>query len=313
LVSIIIPFFDELHYLEEAITSVIEQRLDDFEMLLVCNQDQLPEAIPGKLLVFNHPSIRWLVEPTRGSAYARNKGLREAKGTWLQFLDVDDVLLPSKIKTQLKYPDAAVVVSPHTYHFLNGKVVPSAWSPVDIWAGLLASEIGSTSSMLWRKEAVQKVGGWNEAYFSNQEYELIFRILQAGYTVTGDAENLTIVRERPSGSITKTTRHKPRAGIQLREQIWSFLSQNNMATNDRYQAFQKFVFKNLRALYISDTEQARKLYHQYFDGTSFTPQLPAIRVYPFMYRLLGFDLTERLIRVYRGVRKNIFKSLPVNT
>lgn len=312
MVTIIIPFFDELNYLEEAIASVIDQRLDDFEILVVCNQAQLPDELSIKQPVFNHPSVHWLLEPRRGSAFARNKGLREAKGTWLQFLDVDDLLLTSKIKTQLNFPEAAIMVSPHTYHFISGKVVPSAWSPADIWAGLLASEIGSTSSMLWRKDAVQKVGGWNEAYYSNQEYELIFRILQAGYIVKCDAENLTIVRERPSGSITKTTRHKPRAGIQLREHIWSFLSQNNLATSERYKAFQKFVFKNLRALYIADPNEARKLYHQYFDGTDFRPQLAAIRIYPLMYQVLGFDFTERLIRVYRAMRKHIFRSLPVN-
>lgn len=313
MVTIIIPFFDELHYLEDAIISVIDQQLEDFEILVVCNQDQLPDGLPGIVTVFNHPAIRWFTEPRRGSAFARNKGLFEAKGTWLQFLDVDDLLMPSKIQTQLKYPDAAIVVSPHTYHFVSGKVVPSAWVPTDLWAGLLASEIGSTSSMLWRKDAVQKVGGWNETYYSNQEYELIFRILQAGYAASSDAENLTIVRERPSGSITKTTRHKPRAGIQLREQIWAFLKQNQLATNERYEAFQKFVFKNLRALYITDPLEARKLYHQYFDGTGFKPRLAAIGIYPFVYHLLGFDLTERLIRIYRGIRKDIFRSLPINT
>ena len=113
MVTIIIPFFDELHYLEDAIISVIDQQLEDFEILVVCNQDQLPDGL-------------------RGSAFARNKGLFEAKGTWLQFLDVDDLLMPSKIQTQLKYPDAAIVVSPHTYHFVSGKVVPSAWVPTDL-------------------------------------------------------------------------------------------------------------------------------------------------------------------------------------
>ncbi|MDZ4748245.1 MAG: glycosyltransferase family A protein [Saprospiraceae bacterium] len=313
MVTIIIPFFDELNYLEEAITSVLDQRLEDFEILIVCNQAQLPDELPGELPVFNHPSIRWLVEPKRGSAFARNTGLREARGTWLQFLDVDDLLVSSKIKTQLKYPDAAIVVSPHIYHFLSGKEVASAWSPTDIWAGLLASEIGSTSSMLWRKEAVQKVGGWNEAYYSNQEYELIFRILQAGYSVQADAENFTIVRERPSGSITKTARHKPRTGIQLREHIWAFLEQNHLATSTRYRAFQKLVFKNLRALHITDPHEANRLYRQYFDGTAFKPELAAIRIYPLLYHVLGFDLTEKLIRVYRAVRQHIFKSLPFNT
>jgi hypothetical protein len=166
--------------------------------------------------------------------------------------------------------------------------------------------------MLWKRAALNEIGGWNEQYYSNQEYELLFRVLQAGLTVAPVADNLTIVRERPSGSITKTTMQKPMAGIQLREQIWTYLTSKGMATPERFTAFQLFVFKNLRALFITDPKKAKAIHKTYFSGTPFTPDIPAIPFYRTIYKLLGFDLTERLIHIYRYTRDHFFKSLPAN-
>lgn len=311
MVSIIIPYIDEHDYLADALASASDQHGFDAEIILVCNAHTLPEGynpIPeeGKGFVFIH-------EPRAGSAHARNAGLHAAKGEWVQFLDVDDLLLKNKIKTQLQYPQADIVVSPHIFTFLNGKKTPSAWAPEDFWAALLSSQLGSTSSMLWRRSALEKAGGWNTAYESNQEYELIFRILKAGFKIQACSENLTIVRERVSGSITKRTKHKPIIGIELREEIWKYLVEQNMATPERYLAFQKYVFKNLRALYIIDPNLARKIHTQYFTGTSFVPIVGGIRLYSTVYSLFGFDLTERMMAFYRYIRKHFIKSLPINT
>ncbi|HSF88105.1 MAG TPA: glycosyltransferase family A protein [Saprospiraceae bacterium] len=311
MVSIIIPYIDEHDYLADALASASGQQGVDVEIILVCNAPTVPEGynpIPDEFkgVVFIH-------EPRSGSAHARNAGLHAAKGEWIQFLDVDDLLLANKIKTQLQYPQADVVVSPHIYIFLNGKQTPSAWAPEDIWSALLSSQLGSTSSMLWRKNALEKTGGWNATYESNQEYELIFRMLKAGFKIQACAENLTIVRERMSGSITKSTKRKPNIGIELREEIWKYLAEQKLSTPGRYLAFQKYVFKNLRALYILDPKLARKMHTQYFSGTSFMPTVGGVRLYPILYSLFGFDLTERMMAFYRYIRKHFIKSLPVNT
>ena len=302
---------DELTFLEEAIQSALDQDLDEFEILLVCNGDTLLMGHQQNPL-FRHPALRWVHEPRRGSAFARNKGLSEATGMWLQFLDVDDLIKKNKITGQLHFQNGDVIVSPITYKFLNGKAEPGTWGPDDIWSGLLGSELGSTSSMLWRRDAIQNAGGWNPDYYSNQEYELIFRMLRTGYHVEACPENLTIVRERISGSITKNTAHRPKAGIQLRENIWSYLVQNNLDTPARFRAFQKFVFKNLRALYISNRQEALALHQQYFSGTGYLPRFKSIPFYHLIYKTLGFDQTEKLMHYYRQIRQRYITSLPSN-
>jgi len=304
-VSIIIPYIDEHDFLKEAVASAMGQREVDKEIIIVCNAAHIPEGYDPLKNNFN--DVQFIHEPSPGSAYARNAGLRAANGEWIQFLDVDDLLLEQKIKKQLAYEEADVVVSPHTYQFLSGKKVSSAWEPDDIWSALIAGHLGSTSSMLWRKNALLEVGGWNESYYRNQEYELLFRLLKTGFKVACCPDNLTLVRERRKGSITKMTRNRPWAGIQLRQDIWSYLDQHAMANTRRFNAFRKFIFKNVRALYRVEPEEAKKLHMHYFADPRFSPEIPHIPFYGSFYSWFGFEQTEKMIAQYRYLRDSISK------
>jgi glycosyltransferase involved in cell wall biosynthesis len=305
LVSIIIPYIDEHDFLKEAIASALAQGEVEKEIIIVCNAATIPEGYDP--LNNNFKAVRFIHEPTQGSAYARNAGLHAAHGEWIQFLDVDDLLLPGKIKRQLAYDDADVIASPHTYQFVSGKKVSSAWEPDDVWSALLAGHLGSTSSMLWRRSALLAVGGWNESYFRNQEYELLFRLLKTGFKVACCPDHLTLVRERRKGSITKTTRHQPWFGINLREEIWSYFQQHDLSTPRRYDAFRKFIFKNVRALYRVNPGEAKELHEKYFKNPPYSPSIPYIPFYTRLYKSLGFEQTEKMIAQYRYLRDSISK------
>ena len=168
MVSIIIPYIDELNFLEEALQSAAAQELDHVEIIIVCNDRVFnghDSHLPGL-----YPNTVWLHEPIPGSAFARNKGLHYASGEWIQFLDVDDLLLPGKIAHQLATAKGGAIVSPHLYRHLNGKTESSKWIADDIWTGLLDSGLGSTSSMLWNTKALKQVGGWSSNFRSHQSH-----------------------------------------------------------------------------------------------------------------------------------------------
>jgi len=309
-VSIIIPYIDEHDFLKEAVASALAQDIDGKEIIVVCNAPVLSEG--DEPLKNNFTGIQFIHEPTPGSAFSRNAGLQAAHGEWVQFLDVDDLLLPGKIKNQLDFDNADFIVSPHTYQFVSGKKVASAWEPDDVWSALIAGHLGSTSSMLWRRSALVEMGGWNENYDRNQEYELLFRLMKTGYKVACCSDNLTLVRERRQGSITKTTRLKPWFGINLREDIWSYLNQHALTTPRRYDAFRKFIFKNMRALNVVDPEEAIKLHDKYFKDPPYSPSVPYIPFYTRLYKSLGFERTEKLIGQYRYLRDSILKVFPAS-
>lgn len=297
MVSIIIPYIDEHDYLADALASAIGQHGVDAEIIIVCNAPAIPERynpIPQdiKNVVFIH-------EPQSGSAHARNAGLQAAKGDWLQFLDVDDLLHPEKVHHQLTVTDADVIVSPHQFVYLNGNKENSKWLPQDIWIGLLNSGLGSTSSMVWKRQALLDVGGWSTAYQSHQEYELLFRLKTAGKKIIPNDHCETFVRQRIGGSITATSKPvRVREGIRLRETMWNYLVSQDEDSPDRFEAFRQYIFRQLRGLIRQDQQEALALYKKYFSSMPFTPKEIHIPGYAIMCRLFGFKYTEAVIKFY---------------
>jgi glycosyltransferase involved in cell wall biosynthesis len=295
MVSIIIPYIDEHDYLADAIASAVGQLDIETEIIVVCNAHAIPDGynpIPD-----GYPNIQFVHEPHAGSAHARNAGLKQAKGIWIQFLDVDDILHPDKIYHQVQHVNADVIVSPHTYLFLNGKKENSKWLPADLWIGLLNSGLGSTSSMLWKREALIEAGGWNTSYQSHQEYELLFRMAAAGKQIVPNDHCETVVRQRESGSITSTSKSvRVREGIKLRELMWNYLVSKGEDTPERFDAFRQYMFRQLRGLFRQDEVEALALFEKYFSKTPFVPRDIHVPGYAILYRLFGFKRTEGMIQ-----------------
>ncbi|MBK9982700.1 MAG: glycosyltransferase family 2 protein [Saprospiraceae bacterium] len=309
--SIIITYIDEHDFLAEAVHSAMEQQLDAMELIVVCNKTNLPDGYdPLHDLKSN---LKFIHEPAPGSAQARNTGLRNASGEWIQYLDVDDLILPEKIKHQLISARNGAIVSQHIFKFLDGSTQVSKWLPDDLWIGLLNSGLGSTSSMLFHRETLIKLGGWSMTYQSHQEYELLFRLASSGYEISTVDHQETIVRERISGSITLDTQPvRAKEGIQLREKIWEYLVQNGLDTPARKNAFLQYIFRQLRGLYRLDRKEAMKIYRKYFSGHSFTPEKIGIPFYAFLYHGFGFNSTERVFSIYSKVRNKYLPFLPKN-
>ncbi len=308
--SIIITYIDEQSFLAEAVQSALAQHLDEMELIAVCNAPSLPD---GYHVYPDQPNIKFIYEPTAGSANARNAGLRSANGDWIQFLDVDDLLLSGKIAHQLTQAKGGAVVSPHLFKFTDGSTTQSKWMPQDIWCGILDSGLGSTSSMLWHRETLMTLGGWSVTYKSHQEYELLFRIAAAGYSISCVDLRETIVRERHSGSITLQTQPvRAREGIELRENIWKYLVQHGLDTAERKNSFLQYIFRQLRGLYRLDRDAALMIFKKYFSAEQFSPALTGIPFYSFLYKTLGFKKTEQLFSFYTKSREKYLPFLPVN-
>jgi glycosyltransferase involved in cell wall biosynthesis len=104
-ISIIMPVFNGERFLSESVESVLAQRYQDWELLIVDDgsTDRSPEIAegfarrhPGKVRCLQHEG-----HVNRGATTSRNLGLRAAAGGYLAFLDADDVWLPEKLGEQL--------------------------------------------------------------------------------------------------------------------------------------------------------------------------------------------------------------------
>jgi glycosyltransferase involved in cell wall biosynthesis len=98
-VSVVIPCFNAARYIAAAIRSVLAQRWPDLEIIVV---DDGSTDGSAELVAAAFPQVTLLRQPNRGAAEARNLGIRHACGSWIAFLDADDIWLPGKLHAQAK-------------------------------------------------------------------------------------------------------------------------------------------------------------------------------------------------------------------
>src|SRR5918997_500688 len=98
LVSVVIPCYNQAHFLGEAIESVLSQTYPHFEVVVVDDgsTDNTQEVAA------RYPGVRYIRQENQGLAGARNAGIRRSNGSFLVFLDADDRLLPRALEAGLK-------------------------------------------------------------------------------------------------------------------------------------------------------------------------------------------------------------------
>lgn len=245
MISIVIPCYNSELFIDRAIASVFKQTYNDWELVLVNNNSTDKTVQMLERYQAQYPDrIRVFSEIKRGAPAARNKGINEAKGEWIQFLDADDEILPEKLSGQIalaKKLNAQVVTSPYRKEGTRGEKFfgfNRLLHSNDAWSALILSKMGITSSNLWRKDIVVAVGGWDESLAASQEYDLMFRILQQNPTVAFDHRNLTIVHFGTWESVSRSgSKEKGRrileSRINLRLRIKDYLSNNELLTKKR--------------------------------------------------------------------------------
>ncbi len=96
-VSVVIPCYNQGHFVHEAIESVLAQTYADYEIVVVDDgsTDQTSEVVS------RYPGVRCIRQRNRGLPAARNRGIQESQGEFLVFLDADDRLLPKHFEFSL--------------------------------------------------------------------------------------------------------------------------------------------------------------------------------------------------------------------
>ena len=102
LVSIIIPVYNAERFLDDTINTVLNQTYDNWELILVndCSTDN-SKKVAKKYL---SDKIKWIENKVNsGAALTRNRGIDEAKGRFICFLDADDLWDKDKLQKQVKF------------------------------------------------------------------------------------------------------------------------------------------------------------------------------------------------------------------
>ncbi|MCB0769631.1 MAG: glycosyltransferase family 2 protein [Flavobacteriales bacterium] len=302
-ISVVIPCYNVEGYVKECLDSILAQDHADLEV--ICVDDGSTDGTVASLRAIQEGPrgevVRVIEQANQGAAAARNRGLKEASGEYIQFMDADDLLHPRKIGHQVRLavkagrPDLIVgsfeIIDPKN-QVLQERYYTKRKG--DVWMHLMRTDLGNTISNLWKRSIVEAAGGWDEGMRSSQEYDLMFRILLLDPTVFFDTEQYTTVRKRETGSITQTNlggnwvRY-----VNLRLRIIEHIRKHR--SDAEMQPFHQFLFDSIRVLYEYDPKAALE-FHRTRLPKDFKPTAsPTTRgTYLGLYNILGFRATQRL-------------------
>jgi len=185
-VSVIIPTYNRAYLVGRAIQSVLNQTYQDFELITV--DDASTDNTENLIKEFQQKDKRIIYlkhEQNEGGSAARNTGIKVSRGKYIAFLDSDDEWFPEKLEKQVdifkKYSlKLGAVYTGFQYVDIKSKKEIKKHIPRkrgNLYKDLLVKNyIGSTSSLVIKRECFEKVGLFDEELPSCQDYDMWIRI-----------------------------------------------------------------------------------------------------------------------------------------
>jgi glycosyltransferase involved in cell wall biosynthesis len=313
-VSILIPAYNAERWVAEAVESSLLQCDGNVEVIVY--DDGSSDGTLAVLRQFEN-RIQTYSRPNRGATYARNRLLELASADWIQYLDADDYLLPSKISAQLADidtdPDIDVIYGRVTVEW-HGQAGPQAAlldipPPHDPWAQLALWHLPQTGAPLFRRQALLDVGGWRAEQPCCQEHELYLRLLMAGKTFKYSDAGGAVYRRFETGTLSTTNMPMVwHERLMIEQRIEHYLGEEKMLTTARHRAINQARFEIARSAWHGARDIAFKAHTAISrSGALFTPGGSAAPAgYRVLYRLLGFSVAEHIADTTRSIRR-IFK------
>jgi glycosyltransferase involved in cell wall biosynthesis/radical SAM superfamily enzyme YgiQ (UPF0313 family) len=183
-ISVVMSTYNNGKFLEEAVNSVLKQTVQNFEFIII--DDASTDNTPEILKKLSDPRVRITRNAENlGLTKSLNRGIEYARGKYIARMDADDVSLPHRFEIQLEFlkrnPDHALVGS--SYYQMDEKgdiknLIRVLTEDPDIREGLKQQNWFGHGSVLMRKDALLKAGGYNEKFKYAQDYELWLRLAE---------------------------------------------------------------------------------------------------------------------------------------
>lgn len=211
IVSIIMPAYNAKKYIANAIQSVIDQTIENWELLVIddCSNDGTVEII--EKFVLSDKRIKLIYNPENiGVSETRNRGIQQALGEWIAFLDSDDLWKQNKLEKQFevaKSVNAEFLFTGASYINEDGKPFKGQFSVpyINTFSTLKKQNVISCSSVLLKKYHFENIKMENDRL--HEDYVVWLRILRRGICAYGINEPLLtyrISKNSKSGNKFKT-------------------------------------------------------------------------------------------------------------
>lgn len=223
-VSVVLPSFNSARYLPAAIASVLAQTVPDVELIIVDDgsTDETSAVVAGY-----GSAARYIRQANAGVSAARNRGIAEARGKYVAFLDADDTWLPGKLERQLKalrdQPDRQLCYSAFT-------VVDADLRPINdrhsVRAGtaledllLNGNVVGSICTVVCHRRLLEVAGGFDPALSQCADWDMWVRLARLTEFVYLD-EPLVTYRQHAS-NMSRGARLLERDSVRVLEKAFA--------------------------------------------------------------------------------------------
>jgi len=209
-VSVIIPNYNHAQYIHDAITSVLNQRYRNFEVIVV--DDGSTDNSRDVVAQFGD-QVKYIYKQNAGLSAARNTGIEQAQGTFIGLLDADDMYEPDFMNTlvPILYSDSDAEAAYCGYQFVDEANQPlpqkeaRSIPPADLFQVLAEGNFLVPESILVRKRCYQKVGLFDLNLRACEDVDMWLRISRQ-YKVLGVTNLLTRHRILPNSMSTDPSR-----------------------------------------------------------------------------------------------------------
>jgi len=180
MVSVIMPTYNRADYLPQTLDSLRAQTMQNYELLII---DDGSTDGTADLIRSRPEPIRYFWQENAGPAAARNRGLKEARGQLVAFLDSDDLWRPRFLEAMTDslthHPDLDVAFCKFETIDDQGRVLRGHYKKPhagQITEPLFASTFITTPSVVARLQVIRNAGGLNPALLTNEDYDLWLRL-----------------------------------------------------------------------------------------------------------------------------------------
>ena len=182
MISVVIPLYNKEKSIASTLRTVLNQTFSDYEIVIV--NDGSTDGSVEEIEKVQDDRIRLVHQPNAGVSAARNRGIEEAKGDLIAFLDADDEWKPEYLATQYhlfqKYPECSVFACNYEFRDVSGKVTPTLIHKLPFVGedGILSNyfEVAScshpplwTSAVMVKKQVMQAIGGFPVGVTSGED------------------------------------------------------------------------------------------------------------------------------------------------
>lgn len=282
--SVVIPTRDRWALLAVTLTSVIVQEGIDIEIVVV--DDGSASPMPSRGSPWEEPRLRTVRhEVPRGVAAARNAGIHVARGSWIAFLDDDDVWAPTKLRVQLAAAEARDATFTYSAAVLVNETsgtldVRSAPEPDGLLEALRSCNVipAGASNVMVRAATLKEVGGFDPRFSHLADWDLWIRLTRAGSAASCDEVHVGY-RLHPGsmrssvGGVERELRaldHKHHGGrVTSRDRLWVYRwhAEGQVLARQRIAAARTLVLGGLRCRSPFELYDARALFNARTPGT----------------------------------------------